>query len=110
LDVAPISASTSHMLETGEADLALGFIPGSRPDFTSNGSTCRTSFAWSRTAPAHRHGLHRTRLQGGGHIGILSSTSYPMLQSSLKSQGIERRVQLNCPAFSVWRPLLRRRT
>ena len=33
LDVANISASTAHMLETGEADLALGFIPGLEAGF-----------------------------------------------------------------------------
>ncbi len=33
------------------------------------------------------------------HIGILSSTSYPMLQSALRSQGIERRMLLELPGF-----------
>ena len=28
LDVVPISTATGHVLETGEADLALGYIPG----------------------------------------------------------------------------------
>ncbi len=33
LDVAPISAATAHMLESGDADLALGYIPGLEAGF-----------------------------------------------------------------------------
>ena len=100
LDVAPISSGTGHLLETGEADLALGFIPGLeagfhesrlyRQDFVCLVNARHPRIAGTFTARAYKD---------EAHIGILSSASYPMLQESLKGQGIQRRVQLELPGF-----------
>ena len=100
LDVANISAGTAHMLETGEADLALGYIPGleagfhEQPLYTQD-FICLVSAEHPRIGAAFTSRAYKEE----GHIGILSSTSYPMLQSALRSQGIERRVQLELPGF-----------
>lgn len=100
LDVAPISAATAHMLETGEADLALGFIPGLEAGFHEQRLYLQ-DFVCLVNARHPRIGAVFTAraYKDEAHIGILSSTSYPMLQSSLKSQGIERRVLLELPGF-----------
>jgi DNA-binding transcriptional LysR family regulator len=100
LEVAPISAATPHMLETGEADLALGYIPGLeagyheqplyRQDFVCLVNARHPRIGTTFTARAYRE---------EAHIGILSSTSYPMLQESLKGQRIVRRVLLELPGF-----------
>jgi len=100
LDVANISAATAHMLETGEADLALGYIPGleagfhEQPLYTQD-FICLVSAQHPRIGAVFTSRAYKDE----AHIGILSSTSYPMLQSSLKSQGIDRRVQLELPGF-----------
>jgi len=100
LEVTPITAGTAHLLETGEADLALGYIPGLEAGFHeqrlyTQDFICLVNARHPRigaafTARSYRH---------EAHIGILSSTSYPMLQRSLSSQGIERRVALELPGF-----------
>ena len=100
LDVAPISSATGHMLETGEVDLAVGYIPGLEAGFHEQrlyrqDFVCLVSSRHPRIGPAFTARAYRDE----AHIGILSSTSYPMLQSSLKSQGIDRRVQLELPGF-----------
>jgi DNA-binding transcriptional LysR family regulator len=100
LEVAPIAANTSHMLETGEADLALGFIPGLKAGFHEQ-RLYEQDFICLVNAQHPRIGAIFTSraYKEEAHIGILSSTSYPMLQNSLKSQGIDRRVQLELPGF-----------
>jgi DNA-binding transcriptional LysR family regulator len=100
LDVAPISAATARMLETGEADLAIGFIPGLEAGFHEQ-RLYRQDFVCLVNARHPRIGAAFTAraYKDEAHIGILSSTSYPMLESALKSQGIERRVQLELPGF-----------
>jgi DNA-binding transcriptional LysR family regulator len=99
-EVAPIAASTSHMLETGEADLALGFVPGLEAGFHEQ-RLYEQDFICLVNAKHPRIGAVFTSraYKEEAHIGILSSTSYPMLQSSLKRQGIDRRVQLELPGF-----------
>jgi DNA-binding transcriptional LysR family regulator len=100
LDVANISAGTAHMLETGEADLALGYIPGLEAGFHEQ-SLYDQDFICLVSAEHPRVGAVFTAraYKDEGHIGILSSTSYPMLQSALKGQGIERSVRLELPGF-----------
>ena len=100
LEVAPISADTAHMLETGEADLAIGYVPGLEAGFHEQ-RLYRQDFVCLVNARHPRIGTIFTAraYKEEAHIGILSSASYPMLQSSIKSQGIERRVQLELPGF-----------
>ncbi|HEX8011693.1 MAG TPA: LysR family transcriptional regulator [Casimicrobiaceae bacterium] len=100
LEVAPISADTGRMLETGEADLAIGYIPGLEAGFHEQ-RLYRQDFVCLVNARHPRIGTSFTAraYKEEAHIGILSSTSYPMLESSIKSEGIERRVQLELPGF-----------
>jgi len=100
LHVVNITAATAHLLETGEADLALGFIPGLEAGFHEQrlyvqDFICLVSVQHPRIGAAFTARAYKEE----AHIGILSSTSYPMLQNALKRQGIDRRVQLELPGF-----------
>lgn len=100
LDAVPIAAGTAHLLETGEADLALGYVPGLEAGFHeqqlyTQDFICLVNARHPRIGAVFTARAYREE----AHIGILSSTSYPMLQGALKSQGIERRVQLELPGF-----------
>jgi DNA-binding transcriptional LysR family regulator len=100
LDVANISVATARMLETGEADLAFGYIPGLEAGFHEQALydqdfICLVSAEHPRIGNTFTSRAYKDE----GHIGILSSTSYPMLQNALKGQGIERRVRLELPGF-----------
>ena len=100
LDVAPISADTAKLLETGEADLAIGYIPGLEAGFHEQ-RLYRQDFVCLVNARHPRIGATFTAraYKDEAHIGILSSASYPMLESSIRRQGIDRRVQLELPGF-----------
>jgi DNA-binding transcriptional LysR family regulator len=100
IDAVPISAATGHSLETGEADLAVGYIPGLEAGFHeqrlyTQDFVCLVSAKHPRIGDTFTQSAYKEE----AHIGILSSTSYPMLQSSFKRYGIERRVQLELPGF-----------
>ena len=100
LEVANIAANTPQMLESGEADLALGFIPGLESGFHEQALytqdfVCLVNARHPRIADVFNARAYRDE----AHIGILSSTSYTMLQSSLKRQRIDRRVMLELPGF-----------
>jgi DNA-binding transcriptional LysR family regulator len=100
LDVAPISSTTAHMLEMGEADLALGLIPGLEAGFHDQRLYTQDFVCLINVQhPRIRTEFSARAYQAEGHIGILSSTSYTMLQNSLKSHGIARDVQLELPGF-----------
>ena len=100
IDVVPISSGTAHQLETGDADLAIGFIPGLEAGFHEQG-LYRQDFVCLANARHPRISATFTAraYKEEAHIGILSSASYPMLQAALKAHGIERRVQLELPGF-----------
>ena len=100
LDIAPISAGTAHALQTGEADLALGHVPGLEAGFHEQ-QLYTQDFICLVNAEHPRIGASFTAraYAAEAHIGILSSSTYTMLQSSLGRQGVERRVQLELPGF-----------
>jgi DNA-binding transcriptional LysR family regulator len=100
LHVVSLSGATAHLLETGEADLALGYIPGLEAGFHeqrlyTQDFICLVNAAHPRIGAVFTARAYRDE----AHIGILSSTSYTMVQSTLRRQGIDRRVQLELPGF-----------
>lgn len=100
LEIVPISPQTPRALENGEADVAIGYIPGLEAgfheqvlyaqDFVCLVSTRHPRIGSTMTARAFRD---------EAHIGILSAASYTTLQTSLSSQRIRRRVLLELPGF-----------
>jgi DNA-binding transcriptional LysR family regulator len=100
LHVVSLSAATPHLLETGEADLALGYIPGLEAGFHEQRLYTQDFICLANAAHPRIDAVFTARAyRDEAHIGILSSTSYTMVQSALKRQGIDRRVQLELPGF-----------
>lgn len=100
LNVSHLSQDTRRLLETGEADLALGFIPGLEAGFHEQALyaqdfVCLVNARHPRIGQTFTTKAYREE----SHVGILSSTSYTMLQTALKSQKVERKVALELPGF-----------
>jgi DNA-binding transcriptional LysR family regulator len=100
LDVSHLSPDTGHLLESGDADLALGFIPGLEAGFHEQALyaqdfVCLVSAKHPRISEALTIRAYREE----SHVGILSSTSYTMLQTALRTQKVEREVALELPGF-----------
>ncbi len=100
LAVTPIDAATAQRLESGDADLALGYVVGLESGFHeqalySQDFVCLASARHPRVVDAFT--LRDFRAEA--HVAVLSSTSYPMLNDAMKRQRIERRVHLELPGF-----------
>jgi DNA-binding transcriptional LysR family regulator len=101
IDVLPLSADMAHMLESGDADLALGFMPQMEAGFYQN-TLFKQTFVCMVSA-------HHPRIQSEltlhdfateDHAVISSSGSAPLLiDQELARLGINRRITLKIPNF-----------
>ena len=100
LEVAPISAGTAVALESGAADLALGFVAGLETGFYEQALYIQ-DFVCLVGARHPRIGATLTlkAFTEEAHVAVLSSTSYPTLNDALKRRRIRRRVFLELPGF-----------
>jgi DNA-binding transcriptional LysR family regulator len=100
LEAARIDGNTAHALESGEADLALGYIP-----WLETGMYQQTLFPqnWVCLANALHPRIGRSlSLQAykeEAHIGIVGGTGCELLEGALYSRRIERQMVLELPGF-----------
>jgi DNA-binding transcriptional LysR family regulator len=100
LEAANIDAQTGRALESGEADLALGYVPGLESGFFQQ--TLYPEDWICLTHPQHPRigqGLTLDAYQSEGHVGLLTETGQHVLGASLKAQQIRRQVVLDLPGF-----------
>ena len=100
LEIVPISAQTARALESGEADLAIGFIPGLEAGFHeqvlyAQDFVCLVGARHPRIGATMTPRAYRDEV----HIGTLSTASYTTLQTSLSKERVRRRVMLELPGF-----------
>jgi DNA-binding transcriptional LysR family regulator len=96
----PDFATTPRELEAGEADLALGFVPGLESAFHAQPLYDQDFVCLAGTHhPRIRRSFTMRAFSKEANVAILSSTSYPMVKSALKRQHVERRIVLELPGF-----------
>lgn len=107
LEAARIDGNTERALETGEADLAIGYVP-----WLGSGIYQQQLFGqdWVCLANAH-HPRIRTRLsmkqyREEGHVAIAAGTGAQLLEQALAREGIERQVVLELPGFLGLGPII----
>lgn len=101
LEAATIHAGMAAALQSGEADLALGLIPGLEAGFYQQALFDQD---WVCLAhPTHpRIRPRRFTLQDyvrESHVGIVSGTGQQLLEATVKERGVERNVVLKLPGF-----------
>lgn len=100
LEAARIDGNTERALESGEADLAVGFVP-----WLGAGMYQQVLFAqdWiclaSPNHPRVGQTLDRVGYCAQGHVQISAGTGQKVLEAGLARAGIERRVILELPGF-----------
>lgn len=100
LDAARIDGNTERALETGEADLAIGFVP-----WLGGGIYQQLLFEqdWvclaSREHPRVQEVLGLDAYAGEGHVLVSAGTGQKLLESGLLRAGIDRRIMLELPGF-----------
>jgi DNA-binding transcriptional LysR family regulator len=99
-DALRIDGNTALALETGEADLAVGYIP-----WLESGIYQQTLFPqdWvclaNRRHPRIGKSLTRKAYQEEGHVNILGGTGARVLESALDAARIQRNTTLELPGF-----------
>jgi DNA-binding transcriptional LysR family regulator len=99
-----IDDQLASALQTGEADLGLGFLPSLEAGFYqqtlfAQDWVCLVNAKHPRVpdeAPVH---WNLDVYQAEAHIGIISGTGYQLLDNAVASQQIKRRIQLELPGF-----------
>ena len=104
LEAATIDARMVPALQSGEADLALGLVPGLEAGFyqqTLFGQDwiCLCNARHPRIASGADTSFTLQDYLAEAHIGIVSGTGYLLLDGTLKLLGVERRVLLELPGF-----------
>jgi len=101
IDIAHLSADTPRLLETGEADLALGFIPQLEAGFYQQ-ALFRQDYVCMVSAdhPRIRERLALADFEAEDHAVVsFSGTGHLIIDRELARHGITRRVALRIPNF-----------
>jgi len=107
LEVLSIGPETGSQLQSGDAELALGYIPGLEAGFHEHALYMQDFVCLvSARHPSIRRRLTLKAFSAASHVGILSSASYTMLQGSLKRQRIDRQIVLELPGFLGLEPIV----
>jgi DNA-binding transcriptional LysR family regulator len=107
LVAARIDEQTAQALQSGDADLAIGYVPWLEAGFYQ-----QTLYPQDWVCLAHpRHPSIRKaltlRLYGEqGHVGIAAGTGAGILQEALERKRVTRRVMLELPGFLGLAPIL----
>lgn len=101
IEIAPLSADTGRMLEAGDADLALGFMPQLEAGFYQQ-ALFRQSYVCMLSAGHPRIGESITlaQFEAEDHAVVSSSgTGHLIVDREIARQGIARRIALRIPNF-----------
>lgn len=101
IDIVPLSADTPRLLESGEADLALGFMPQLEAGFYQQ-SLFRQRYVCVASAdhPRIRNRLSLKQFEREEHAVVTTSgTGHLILDREIASQGITHNIALRVPNY-----------
>jgi len=101
IEIASLSGATGQMLESGEADLAVGFIPDLEAGFYQQ-ALFRQQYVCLASAdhPRIHAGLQLEQFEAEDHaVFSTSGTGHQIIDQEIARQGIRRRIVLNIPNF-----------
>jgi len=101
IDIVPLSADIARMLEGGEADLAIGFMPQLEAGFYQTVLFDQTFVCMvSANHPRIRDALTLQQFEAEDHAVISSSGSAPLLiDQEIARLGLKRKISLKIPNF-----------
>lgn len=101
VDVSKISQETPRELESGEVDIAVGFMPHLEAGFYQQKLFDQNFICLvAASHPRVRGSLKRSQFESEGHVLVKSSgTGHSIVDKVLAEKGIERNVLLELPSF-----------
>lgn len=107
LEALRIDGNTAQVLQSGQADVALGYIP-----WLNSGIYQQALFPqdWiclaSHDHPRLGDALERRDYERESHIGVVAGTGYQLLDAAITNQRIQRHIALELPAFPGLAPIV----
>lgn len=100
LEAENIGEETARHLESGSADLAIGFIPGLEAGFYQQ-TLYAQDFVCLYSAQHSRVGASITlrEYRAAPHVSILPRSGYSVIDAAMHAQKVEREVRLELPGF-----------
>jgi DNA-binding transcriptional LysR family regulator len=101
IDLLNITPDTSQLLESGEANLAIGLLPQMRAGFCQQRLfQGRFVCAMRKDHPRIKNELSRTQFENETHLAVTTAgTGYQMLEKTMDVLGIQRKVGISVPSF-----------
>jgi DNA-binding transcriptional LysR family regulator len=101
IDLLNITEETSRLLESGEANLAIGLISQMGAGFCQQKLfQGRFVCAMRKDHPRIKNELTRAQFENEMHLAVTTSgTGYQMLEKTLEAQGVHRKVGIRVPSF-----------
>ena len=100
LEAALLHPGMVQALESGEADLALGLIPGLDSGFYQQSLFIQDWVCLANRRHSRIKGrLTRRAYERESHVGIVGGTGQGLLEAALEAQGVSRQVVLKLPGF-----------
>ncbi|MFM9900020.1 MAG: LysR family transcriptional regulator [Polaromonas sp.] len=104
LEASRIDTTLAQALQSGQADLAVGFLPWLDAGFYqqtlyAQDWVCLANARHPRIRSAQSAHWNLAVYQQEAHIGISSGTGYQLLDNAVASQRLTRRIQLEMPGF-----------
>lgn len=95
-----IDTQTAHMLESGEADLAVGLIPDMGPSLYHQSLFTQDWICLAnKNHPRIGSTLTIADYQREAHVAIVAGTGYRLLDAAMDRLNIKRRLQMEVPGF-----------
>lgn len=101
IDIVPLAEDTARMLESGEADLALGFMPQLEAGFYQQALFRQRYVCVASTDhPRIRDSLSLAQFEAEDHAAVSQSgTGHLLLDREIARQGISRNIALSVPNY-----------
>ncbi len=101
IEIIPMSSDTARLLESGEADLAVGFVPQLEAGFHQQSLFVQSFVCMvSRDHPRIADSVSLAQFEAEDHAVISSSGAAPnILEREIARLGIKRRIALKIPSF-----------
>jgi DNA-binding transcriptional LysR family regulator len=101
IEIVPMSSDTARLLESGEADLAVGFVPQLEAGLHQQSLFVQNFVCMvAQDHPRIGDSLDLARFEAEDHAVISSSGAAPtILEREIARQGITRRIALKIPSF-----------
>ena len=100
LEATSIDSTLARRLQSGDADIAIGFVHGLETGFYQQALYLQDWICLTRNGhPQMKDGMTRDAYERGEHVAIIGGTGQALLEDAIERQKVSRDVRLKLPGF-----------